>query len=108
MKVWIIILKGGDERQKLRAYSKREDAVAEMESLQKHRDQRMRYTDVVLEEVDELLVMSLYGTEENHDGEIVIRYEEAVMTELEVDVAIEKNKSKPGLLNMGWHISPDC
>jgi len=78
MKIWIISLNDEGERVQMRAYTKKEDAVATMETIQHDLSQQMRHTDVVLEKVEDLLVVAFYSEEEGRIGE------KAVMTEFEI------------------------
>ena len=78
MKVWVITLKNTGLRVAMRAYGTKEAAVAEMEDIKQQMERQLHYTEVMLEEVDGLLVLALYGDEDGRIGE------HAVMTELPV------------------------
>jgi hypothetical protein len=78
MKVWVINLKNTGSRVAMRAYGTRAAAVKEMESIKEQMERQLHYTEVMLEEVDGLLVLALYGDEDGRIGE------NAVMTELRV------------------------
>ena len=77
MKVWVITLQNIGSRTLMRAYGTKEAAVAEMEAIKEQMERQMRYTSVLLEEVEGLLILSFYD-----DG--IKLCEQAVMTELPV------------------------
>lgn len=79
MKVWIISLKNIGSRVAMRAYGTRAAAVAEMEEIKQQMERQMRYTDVLLEEVDGLIVLALYSDEDGRIGEKAIMAELPVM-----------------------------
>ena len=99
MKICIISLFDDEsERVKLKAYAKREDAIAEMEDIAETFDRRLRHTIVHLEKVDDLLVVAFYGEDES------IRCEKAVMTEIDViETSDQKELLGYSILNdNGW------
>jgi hypothetical protein len=79
MKIWIVSINDEAERIKMRAFVDKEVAVAEMKDIQQTLAKQMRYTTVILEEVDDLLVVAFYSDEDGRMGE------KAVMTELPVE-----------------------
>jgi hypothetical protein len=87
MKVWIISLKNIGSRVLMRAYGTRDAAVAEMQKIKQQMERQMRYTEVMLEEVDGLLVLALYSEEDGRIGE------QAVMTELPVIAEAENDNN---------------
>jgi hypothetical protein len=86
MKVWIISLKGENNRIKLRAYAQKDDAIAEMGEICETLNRQLHHTDVQLERVGNLLIVTFYDEDETN------RYEKAVMTELDVVEAFTLNK----------------
>lgn len=79
MKIWIVSLAGDDSRVLMKAFATKEDAVAEMQALKQHMEKQLRYTVVILEEVDDLLILAYY------DESGMERYEKAVMSELTIN-----------------------
>lgn len=84
MKIWIISIADVGGRIKLRAFAKKEDAVAEMEEIRETIDRQSRHSFAVLENMDDLLVVASYGDDQT------CRDEEAVMTELNVTEMSDK------------------
>ena len=74
MKIWLITVKGTDERQRLRAFARKEDAVADMERIADNYEAQSRHAVVNFEKINDYLwAIAVYcegGSE---------RYEEAVM-----------------------------
>ena len=89
MKLWIISVAGSGERILLKGFSRKEDAVAEMEEIREFIDRRSRHRFAVLEHVDDLLVVASYSDDQS------IRHEEAVMTEINV-TETGGQKQEPG------------
>ena len=89
MKLWIISVAGSGERILLKGFSKKEDAVAEMEEICEFIDSRSRHSFAILEHVDDLLVIASYSDDQS------IRHEKAVMTEINV-TETGAQKQEPG------------
>ena len=93
MKIWVISIAGMDERIKLVAFSRKEDAVAEMEEIREFIDSRSRHSFATLQHVEDLLVVASFSDDQS------IRYEEAVMTEINM-TETSSQKQKPGNSNL--------
>jgi hypothetical protein len=102
MKVWLITIKGDDERQRLRVFAKREDAVAELTEIKEDMEKYMRHTYVYIKEVDDLLVVTWCD-----EGE-AITYEAAAMAELTVVEPGDPEKYETtGISDAGWEADPN-
>ena len=104
MKIWVISIAGIDERIKLIAFSRKEDAAAEMEEIREFIDSRSRHSFAVLEHVDDLLVVASYSDDQS------IRDEEDVMTEIDVtETAAQKQEPGDSILvdNSSQHLGGD-